>query len=69
MEMCQHLGISVEDSFAFGDGANDVGMFQTAGTAIAMGNGSEIAKRHADYVTAPLEEDGIWKACEYFGLL
>ena len=68
-EVCKYLGIDVEDSFAFGDGANDVGMFQVAGTAVAMGNGSETAKKYADYVTTSLEEDGIWNACKYFGLI
>lgn len=69
VEVCNYLGINVEDSYAFGDGANDIGMFKAAGTAVAMGNASEIAKEHADYVTTTLEEDGIWNACKYFGLL
>lgn len=68
-KVCELLGLDLEDTFAFGDSANDLGMLRTAGTSVAMGNGSDEAKAAADYVTDTLMEDGIWKACEHLGLL
>lgn len=67
--VCELLGIDISDTFAFGDSANDMAMLRAAGTGIAMGNGSEEAKAAADYVTTPMEEDGIWNACRHFGLI
>lgn len=68
MKVCELLAIDPADTFAFGDSVNDLGMLQAAGVAVVMGNGSAVAKAAADYVTAPLLEDGIWKACKHFGL-
>lgn len=64
-----YLSLTKEDSFAFGDGANDVDMFHAVGTAIAMGNGVAIAKEAADYITDDITEDGITKALIHFDLL
>ncbi|MCR5774613.1 MAG: HAD-IIB family hydrolase [Lachnospiraceae bacterium] len=66
--LCDRLGVSPEDTYAFGDSVNDRAMMLAAGTAIVMGNGSEQAKKLADHVTDPLEEDGIWNACVHFRL-
>ena len=62
------LKIDLSDSYAVGDSVNDLGMLRAAGTGIAMGDGTEAAKAAADYVTAPLHEDGIYRAMEHFGL-
>lgn len=67
--LCSLLGISQEDTIAFGDSMNDLEMIKTAGVGVAMGNGREEIKRLADLVTAPLTEDGIYKACEELHLL
>lgn len=69
LRVCGLLNIDPADTFAFGDSVNDLGMLEAAGVAVVMGNGSETAKAAADYVTAPLMEDGIWKACSHYGLL
>ena len=69
LKVCELLGVDAADTYAFGDGMNDIEMLQTAGTGIAMGNGAEAAKKAADYVTAALNEDGVWKACRHFGLI
>lgn len=68
-KVCELLEIDIAKTYAFGDSANDLGMFQTAGTSVAMGNGSETAKAAADYVTSSLEQDGIWNGCKHFGLI
>lgn len=69
LEVCEYLGIDVKDTYAFGDSANDIGMLETAGYAVVVGNGSDAAKAHADYVTTALLDDGIWNACKYLKLI
>lgn len=70
MEMLlRELGLAREDTFAIGDSGNDLPMFAHAGTTICMGDGMDILKEKADYVTAPLLEDGIYKALKHFGLI
>ncbi len=69
LKLCELLDLDPNDTYAFGDGANDLGMFQVAGTAVAMGNASASAKKRADYVTDDLHEDGIRNACRHFRLL
>ena len=54
---------------AFGDGENDMAMLRFAGIGVAMGNGSDLLKRKADYVTASVDDDGIEKALLHFGLI
>lgn len=67
--MCEKLGIAQEDTIAVGDSINDVDMLKYAGIGICMGNGSEPAKACADYITADIFEDGIYKALQHFELI
>lgn len=60
-KLAQSLHIDPEEIMAIGDEQNDIPMFKFAGTAVAMGNGSKLAKSHADYVTDSNENDGIAK--------
>lgn len=69
LKVCELLDVSLEDTLAFGDSANDMEMIHTAGIGVAMGNGTEAIKEAADYVTTPLDQDGIWNACLHFGLI
>lgn len=68
-QMLRILGIRPENSFAFGDGLNDVEMLASAGVGIAMGNAVNEAKDAAKMVTASSSEDGIWKGLQMVGLL
>lgn len=63
------LGFSQNDSYAFGDGDNDIHMFEAAGTGIAMENGTSGAKKAADYVTCRFTEDGISCALKHLKIL
>ena len=47
---------------AFGDERNDIPMFDFAGQAVAMGNSTAAAKKHADFITASNDENGIAEA-------
>lgn len=51
-----------EETIAFGDGENDVGMFRQAAYSVAMGNAEEFVKRQASMVTAGNTEEGIARA-------
>ena len=57
--LCDHLGITMAQTIAFGDGGNDVNMLQMAGVGVAMGNASDAVKAFAGYATLSNEEDGV----------
>lgn len=68
-DVLTHFGWDWSDAMAFGDGLNDIEMLSTVGFGVAMGNAEEEVKAVADYVTAPIEQDGILKALEYLGVI
>ena len=67
-QLCSYFGVPLSCTVAFGDSMNDYEMIQMAKIGIAMGNSVGKLKEAADYVTSSIGEDGIWSACEYFGL-
>lgn len=68
-KVCEFLGISRENTYAFGDSANDLEMLSYVYHGTAMGNGTKDVKEKADYVTDCVEKDGIQKALLHFGLI
>ena len=52
-------GFGIENVMVFGDADNDCDMVTNAGIGVAMGNGSELTRGAADYVTADNDHDGI----------
>ena len=56
-------------SMAFGDGENDLAMLVRAGIGVAMGTASDYVKERADWTTASVDDEGIVRALEHFGLL
>ena len=67
--LCDYLGIAKEDTYAIGDSINDLEMLQSVGHGIAMGNGTQVAKDAAEYVTTDIHEDGIYNALKHYGLI
>ena len=63
------FGIRLEETMSFGDGGNDISMLRHAAIGVAMGQAKEDVKAAADYVTAPIDEDGISKAMKHFGII
>lgn len=63
------FGIRREEIAVFGDADNDVEMISYGGIGVAMGNGTPAAKAAADYVTAPIDEDGLFSAFRHLRLL
>lgn len=68
-KMLDYMNIPIENSYAFGDGANDMQMIQSVGVGIAMENAIPELKKVADFVTASCSEDGIMKGLIQVGLL
>ena len=58
-----------EETYSFGDSTNDLDMLKYTAHSVAMGDGMQEAKNAAEYVTAPLAEDGIYQACRHYGLI
>lgn len=68
-KVIEKLPFEREDTYAFGDGLNDLEMIEFAETGVAMGNAVPELKKIADFVTKPVDEDGIQYAVEALGLL
>ena len=69
VKVVEHLGYKPENVMVFGDGLNDLELFDYAGISIAMEVSHEKIKEKADYITKTLEEDGIFDALERFGMV
>ena len=67
--LCEKLGVSPDDCYAFGDSSNDLTMFEHVGHSIAMGNAPEEVRKVCTYVTDRPEDDGIANAMKHFGLI
>ena len=64
-----YYGFVKEETVAFGDGENDIEMFDVVGTAIAMKNGKEEVKKKADIICDDVNEKGIVLGLEKLGLI
>lgn len=64
-----YFGFSPAQALAFGDGNNDIQMFEAVGTGVAMENGSERLKAVADDICGPVSQDGIYHYCLQHGLI
>ncbi|WP_242057470.1 Cof-type HAD-IIB family hydrolase [Halobacillus yeomjeoni] len=68
-KLIEAAGLHIDDSYAFGDGLNDVEMIREAGTGVAMGNAVPQTKDVSDHVTEDVNQDGLVKAIYDVGLL
>ncbi|WP_337969794.1 Cof-type HAD-IIB family hydrolase [Virgibacillus salexigens] len=68
-KLIQASGLDIKDTFAFGDGLNDIEMIKETGTGIAMGNAVPELKKVADFTTDSVDLDGIQKGLAYFQLV
>ena len=64
IDLCQHYAIDASDCMAFGDGMNDLEMFDLVGFAVAMGDAQPALIERADFVTGTIEERGIQSVLE-----
>lgn len=66
LRVLDFLDIPIENSYAFGDGKNDIEMLSTVGCGIAMGNAEDYVKEHAKEVTDTVQNDGVALGIERF---
>lgn len=59
LDVCEYYGVDASDCMAFGDGMNDLEMFDLVGFAVAMGDAQPALIERADFVTGTIEERGI----------
>ena len=59
--LAEHLGLTLANCMAFGDGMNDFTMVEAAGVGVAMENAVDAVKRVARVVTASNDDDGVAK--------
>jgi len=57
--LCDHLGLDMAETIAFGDGSNDITMLRAAGLGVCMANGFEETKAAADRLTLTNDEAGV----------
>ena len=65
-KLCEHLGISIEESIAVGDADNDMEILKTAGLSVAMGNAAPYVKEVCDVIVADNDHDGCKEAIETY---
>lgn len=58
-ELCKNLNIELSQTIVFGDGLNDIEMFNVGGYKVAMGNAANQIKELADVVTKTNNEAGV----------
>ena len=57
--LARHLGLTLADCAAFGDGLNDLTMVKAAGLGVAMGNAVDEVKAAAKTIAPTNDEDGV----------
>lgn len=67
--LLEYLGADQKDTISFGDAKIDLSMFACCAYNVAMGNGGPEIKAAADYVTDDVNNDGLYKAFQYLGLI
>ena len=67
--LLEELDIPLGNTYAFGDGPNDLEMLQYVQYGTAMGNAEESVLRSAKYRTEGIWEDGVARALERYGLI
>ncbi len=67
--LLNHLGIDRKNTYAFGDGLNDIEMLEYVEVGIAVGNAKDGLKAVADEVTDDSDKDGIYNSMKKHDLL
>lgn len=68
-KILDYYGLDKSEALAFGDGNNDIEMFQAVGWGVAMDNASAELKSVADEVIGHVAHDGIYHFCKERGLI
>lgn len=68
-ELMQRLELPNRPTFAFGDGLNDLALFDACQHKIAMGNARSELKERSTHITSKNTDGGIIQALDYFNLI
>lgn len=68
-EVLKYYSIDQSETMSFGDGKNDIDMFDYTEISVAMGNAEDDVKQAADYVTDDIDEDGLYNALKHFEII
>lgn len=68
-DVVKSRGLTLDNVMVFGDGLNDVEMLANAGFGVAIGDGHPDIRKHADYVSRPAMEGGVYHALVDLGLI
>jgi Cof subfamily protein (haloacid dehalogenase superfamily) len=64
--LASHLGMSLAEVMAVGDGTNDISLLSLAGLAVAMENAPDEVKAVAHHITDDVEDNGLAAAINRF---
>ena len=65
----EYYQLTKEEIVAFGDGENDIEMFETVGVSVAMANAKDIVKKQATMICDDVNDKGIITGLEQLGLV
>lgn len=69
LNVINKLSIPFENTYAFGDGTNDVEMIKSVCHGIAMGISAPEARAAAEYITDTVKNEGVPSALKHYGLI
>ncbi len=67
--VCDWFRLPLENTYAFGDGMNDLDMLRCVGHGIAMGDHAEDLEGCCEFITRRVCEEGIEYGLRHFGLI
>ena len=62
--LCQYLGIDLNDTIGFGNGENDLSMFEVVGKSVAVANASDKIRQISDDISLNCENSGVFHYLE-----
>jgi Cof subfamily protein (haloacid dehalogenase superfamily) len=68
LALADRLGISAAETFAIGDGLNDISMLKVAGVSVAMAGAPPSVRAAAQFVTSSNDEEGFARALAMYVL-
>jgi Cof subfamily protein (haloacid dehalogenase superfamily) len=68
LALAERLGIPVAETFAIGDGLNDISMLKAAGVSVAMAGAPPSVRAAARFVTSSNDEEGFARALAMYVL-
>ena len=68
-KVIEKMCIPFENTYAFGDGTNDVDMIKSVAQGVAMGESAPETTEAAKYITDTVVNEGITKAFKHFGII